>query len=253
MNSMTVALISFACMFSGALIGWFLCYLVPNHHMSEKERDVVKLSAGLIATLAALVLGLLVSTAKNSLDTMNSELIQNSAKIIMLDRTLNQYGPETKDIHDILRRNIATVLDRIWPEDKSKKVHVENNDVTYGMERIQLKLRNLVPNSDSQRYLQSQAQQLVSDLAQTRWLIIEQSQQKLPTVFIIILIFWLTMLFVSFGLLAPHNPTIIAVLLICSLSVSGAVLLILEMNNPLDGMIKVSSAPFRNAFDRINK
>ena len=253
MNSMTVALISFACMFSGALIGWFLCYLVPNHHMSEKERDVVKLSAGLIATLAALVLGLLVSTAKNSLDTMNSELIQNSAKIIMLDRTLNQYGPETKDIHDILRGNIATVLDRIWPEDKSKKVHVENNDVTYGMERIQLKLRNLVPNSDSQRYLQSQAQQLVSDLAQTRWLIIEQSQQKLPTVFIIILIFWLTMLFVSFGLLAPHNPTIIAVLLICSLSVSGAVLLILEMNNPLDGMIKVSSAPFRNAFDRINK
>ena len=221
--------------------------------MSEKERDVVKLSAGLIATLAALVLGLLVSTAKNSLDTMNSELIQNSAKIIMLDRTLNQYGPETKDIHDILRGNIATVLDRIWPEDKSKKVHVENNDVTYGMERIQLKLRNLVPNSDSQRYLQSQAQQLVSDLAQTRWLIIEQSQQKLPTVFIIILIFWLTMLFVSFGLLAPHNPTIIAVLLICSLSVSGAVLLILEMNNPLDGMIKVSSAPFRNAFDRINK
>jgi hypothetical protein len=184
---------------------------------------------------------------------MNSEMIQNSAKIIMLDRTLTQYGPATKDIHDILLGNVATTLDRLWPEDKSKKAHVENTEVTYGVDRIQHKLSNLVPTTDSQRYLQSQAQQLVSDLAQTRWLIIEQAQQKLPTVFIIILLFWLTMLFVGFGLLAPHNPTIIAVLIVCSLSVSGAILLILEMSNPLDGMIKVSSVPFRSAYERISK
>ena len=253
MNSMTVALISFSCMFFGALIGWFLCYLIPDHHMSERERDVVKLGAGLIATLAALVLGLLVSSAKNTLDTMNSELIQNSAKIIMLDRTLAQYGPETKDIHDILHGNVAIVLDKLWPNDKSKHAQIENTEVAFGMERIQHKLRKLVPHNDSQRYLQSQAQQIVSDLAQTRWLLIEQAQQKLPTVFLIVLLFWLTMLFISFGLLAPHNPTIIAVLLVCSLSVSGAILLILEMSNPLDGMIKLSSAPLRSAFERISK
>jgi hypothetical protein len=221
--------------------------------MSNEVRDVVKLGAGLIATLAALVLGLLVSSAKNTLDTVNSELIQSSAKIIMLDRTLAQYGTETKDIRDMLRGHVATTIDKLWPEEKSKHAHVENNEISFGMENIQHKLRILVPRNDSQRYFQLQAQQIITDLAQARWLFIEQTQQTLPSVFLIVLLFWLTMLFISFGLLAPHNTTIIAVLLVCALSVSGAILLILEMNNPLNGIIKVSSAPLLGALNHLGK
>lgn len=88
MSSMTVALIAFACIFCGALLGLRISSFLPDHHLNESTRDVVKLGAGLIATLAALVLGQLVSSPKDDLDTINTELTQQSARIILL--MLNQ-------------------------------------------------------------------------------------------------------------------------------------------------------------------
>lgn len=253
MSSTTVAFLAFAFIFGGALLGFFLRTFLPEHHLSDEGRDVVKLGAGLIATLAALVLGLLVSSAKSSLDTMNSELTQSSAKIILLDRVLANYGPETKEVRDLLRGNVAAVIERVWPEEKSRQSRVESAGVTSGMEKIQENLRELTPRNNSQRLLQTQALHVADDLTQVRWLLIEQAQSPLPKAFLIVLLFWLTTLFVSFGMLAPRNATVFAVLLVCALSVSGAIFLILEMNSPLTGMIKVSSAPMRNALGHLGK
>lgn len=211
------------------------------------------MAAALIATLAALVLGLLVSSAKSSLDMMNSELTQSSTKIIVLDRVLANYGPETKEVRDQLRGSVATAIGLIWPEEKTRQAHVDNIEVASGIERIQDKLRELLPRNNSQRILQSQALQIAAELAQSRWLLIEQTQSSLPKAFLIVLLFWLTMLFVCFGMLAPRNATVIAVLLVSALSVSGAIFLILEMNTPLTGTIKVSSAPLRKALDHLGK
>jgi hypothetical protein len=252
-SSITVALFAFVCIFGGALLGLLLRAFLPDDHLSKEGKDVVKLGAGLIATLAALVLGLLVSSAKSSLDTMNSELTQSSAKVIALDRVLANYGPETKEVRDLLRGNFTTAIDLIWPEEKTRQARVDNAEVASGIERIQDKLRELSPRNDSQRLLQTQALQMAADVAQARWLLIEQTQSPLPKTFLIVLIFWLTMLFVSFGMLAPRNATVIAVLLVCALSVSGAIFLILEMNTPLTGMIKVSSAPLHKALDHLGK
>lgn len=90
-------------------------------------------------------------------------------------------------------------------------------------------------------------------MLQTRLLLVEQQQNELPSIFLVLLIFWLTGLFISFGLFAPRNGTVLAVLLICALSVSSAIFLVLEMNRPLDGFIKVSSAPLRKAVELISK
>jgi len=252
-SSITIASIACAFIFGGALLGLLLRAFLPEHHLTGEAKDVVKLGAGLIATLAALVLGLLVSSAFSSLDTMNSELTQASAKIIVLDRVLAKYGPETKEARDLLRGGVATAIGRTWPEEKAGQGRVDSAEVTADIDRIQEKLRELSPRDNSQRLLQAQALQIAAELTHARWLLIEQTQGSLPEAFLIVLLFWLTMLFVSFGMLAPRNATVITVLLVCAVSVSGAIFLILEMNSPLTGMIKVSSAPLRNALDHLGK
>jgi hypothetical protein len=250
---MTVALIAFACTFGGALLGSFIRTLLPEHHLRDDSKDALKLGTGLIATLVALVLGLLVGSAKSSFDAANTGLTELSAKTILLDRVLAQYGPETMEVRDLVRHGVASTIERIWPEDETGKAGLRALEAATGLENIQRKLRELSPANDSQRLLQSQALQISGEVAQGRWLLIEQSQSTLPTPFLVVLVFWLVVLFASFGLFAPHNPTVIAVLFVCALSVSGAILLILEMNTPLEGMIKVSSAPLRKALEHLGR
>ena len=253
MSSLTVALISAGCIFSGVLLGMWLRDLLPGHHLSSDSKDTVKLAAGMIATLSALVLGLLVSSAKSSFDTVGSEITQSATKIILLDRTLASYGPATKDAREQLRHSVIAGIETIWPEVKTTVPGMITFERANAMEQLQMKLRELTPVGEAQRQLLAQAQQLSGELLQFRWLVIEQTQNALPMPFLVMLLFWLTMLHMSFGLFAPRNATVVVVLLLCALSVSGAVFLILEMNHPLSGFIKVSSAPMLKALEHLGQ
>ncbi len=253
MSSMTIALVTFICIFAGALFGLFLSMALPQHHLSSDSKDTVKLGAGLVATMAALVLGLLVGSAKSSFDAMNAGITEIGARTIMLDRVLAHYGPETTDLRNMLRSTVDGTLAHIWPEEKTTQVRLDIVEKSVGMERIQTSIRGLTPQNDTQRQLQSQALQISSDLAQMRWLLIEQREKSLPPTFVVVLVFWLSMLFASFGMFAPRNATVITVLGISALSVAGALFIIMEMNTPLEGMIKVSSAPLRKAIEHLGK
>src|SRR6184192_3282319 len=253
MNSLTIGLISVGCIFGGALLGLFLQGLLPEHHFRDNSKDAVKVVAGTIATLAALVLGLLVGSAKSSFDATSTAITQSGAKIILLDRVLAAYGPETKDVREQLRRAVAAGIEMFWPEEKAGGSGLAGFERANAMEVVQAKLHELKPATDVQRQLLSQAEQISNDMLQARWLLIEQAQSALPVPFLVVLLFWLTMLFLSFGLFAPRNATTITVLLISALSVSGAIFIILEMNHPLQGMIKVSSAPMRKALEHLGQ
>jgi hypothetical protein len=253
MNSSTIALISAGCIFGGVLLGMLLRGLLPDHHLSNDSKDTVKLGAGMIATLSALVLGLLVSSAKSTFDTVGSEITQGAAKTVLLDRVMANYGPATKDAREQLRRSLAAGIQMIWPEKKTSVPGMTTFERANGMELVQAKLRELTPATDAQRQLLAQAQQIGGELLQFRWLLIEQTQNALPVPFLVMLLFWLTMLHMSFGLFAPRNATVIIVLFVCALSVSGAVFLILEMNHPLSGFIKVSSAPMLKALEHLGQ
>jgi hypothetical protein len=253
MPSLTVGLFSAACIFGGALLGMLLQRLLPEQHLRDNSKDTVKVAAGMIATLAALVLGLLVGAAKSSFDGTNTAVIENGAKIILLDRALAGYGPETKEIREQLRRTVVDGIQMFWPEEGKAGEGMGGFERANAMEIIQAKLRDLTPATDVQRKLQSQAEQISSDMLHARWLLIEQAQSVLPLPFLVMLLFWLTMLHLSFGLLAARNATTLTVLLISAVSVSGAIFLILEMNHPLDGMIKVSSAPLHKALEHLGK
>jgi hypothetical protein len=227
---------------------------LPEHHLTGDSKDAVKMGSGLIATLTALVLGLLVSSAKNSFDEMNNAITQSSAKLIMLDRTLAQYGPETKPIREMLRTSIIARIKMVWPEHTGKIDSVtafEKSPPT--AEMVAHQLRSLTLQNDTQRTLQADALQLCKELLQTRWLVIEQAQVSLPTVFLAVLMFWMMILFGSIGLFAPTNKTVIAVLVVCAMSVAGAIFLVEEMNSPLSGVVKVSSAPLIKAVENMGK
>jgi hypothetical protein len=213
----------------------------------------VKVVTGLIATLAALVLGLLISSAKNSFDAVDTAITQSGAKIILLDRALANYGPETKDVREQLRNTVVAGLEMFWPGEKAEGAGLAGFERTTAMEDLQTKIRKLTPATDVQHELRSQAEKLSGDMLETRWLLIAQAQRPIPMTFLVVLLFWLTMLHISFGLLAPRNGTVIAVLLISALSVSGALFLILEMSHPMDGMLKVSSAPLRKALEHLGR
>jgi hypothetical protein len=251
MNSTLIAAVSAGCIFAGALIGLALQRLLPGHHLSKETQDVVKLSAGTIATLTALVLGLLVSSAKSTFDAMNNGIVQGSAKIILLDRTLARYGPETKAAREQLKRAIAAGIEAVWPMEKTGVPALTAFERANGMELVHDRLLELAPKTDAQRQTLARAQQIVGDLSQIRWLLIEQEQNRLPLPLLVIQVFWLALLFVSFGLFAPSNVTSLTVLFTGSCAVSAAIFLVLELNQPLEGFIKISNAPLRNALQHL--
>lgn len=235
----------FVFVFGGALLGMFLHAVLPERHMSNDSKDVVKLGMGLVATMSALVLGLLISSAKNSFDVQTAEVTEASAKIILLDRALALYGPEAEGVRDLLRSSVADTFERLWPN-SGATVSLSKESAS-GVESLYDRIQGLSPKDDRQRSIQTQALSMLVALGQTRWLMYEQESTSISLPLLIILVFWLTVLSISFGLFAPRNATVVTSLLVSALSVSGAIFLILELYKPYGGLIHISSAPMRAA------
>jgi len=251
MSPTVIGCIVFACIFGGALLGMLLHRILPEHHLSSESKDVIKLGMALTATMSALVLALLVNSAKGSYDTQRNEITQLSANIILLDRVLAHYGPEAKEARVLLAQTAGSMLDRIWPESRTRTAELKPSGA-WG-ERFYDKIQELSPQNEVQRSLQAQALKMSVDLGQTRWLLFEQGGSSIPMPFLILLIFWVTIIFLSFGLFAPPNATVIATLFLCALSVSGAIFMILELDRPFGGLIHISSAPMHNALAQLGK
>ena len=253
MSATAIALVVFACVFGSALLGLFLRAMLPEHHLSSESKDVVKLAMGLIATMAALVLGLMTASAKSSFDIQNQETVHTAADIIRLDRALARYGPETKEIRDLLRQAVAFRIHLTWPEDGSAPGNLDSPEMTRATEGLEDKIRELSPRNDFQREFKSRALQLSGDLLATRWLRVAQLTDPVPLLFLVVLTFWLSILFGTFGVFAPHNATVIAALVLCAVAVSGSTFLILEMHRPFDGLMKISPAPMRYALSQLGQ
>jgi hypothetical protein len=249
-----ISLIVFACVFAGALLGMFLRVVIPKHHLSAETENVIKLGMGLIATMAALVLGLLIATAKSSYETQDEAIKHTAARVLMLDHMLAKYGPETKDARNLLRRTLASRLEAIWPEDRSQRAQFDPpGGAALAAETIEGRILQLSPQNDAQRWLQSEALRVSRDIMETRWLVVGGLGSSIPGLFVVVVVFWLTILFGSFGLFAPRNATVLSVLFLCALSVAGSIFLVLEMDQPFEGLIKVSSDPIRYALTQLGR
>jgi hypothetical protein len=251
MSSLSVSIFVFVVVFGSAMAGLLLRALVPKEHLSEESKRVMLLGIGLVGTMTALVLGLLVASAKGSFDAQSTEITQASANAILLDRLLAHYGPETKEIRESLRDTVVNILEVIWSKDRHGSPGL--GAASAGNEMLLARIQNLSPESNLQRTLQSQSSNIMINLAQTRWLLFEQGATAVSKPMLIIMVFWLAIIFVSWGLFAPPNVTVIATLLVSALSVSSAIFLILEMYSPYGGLIQVSSAPLRVALAQLGQ
>ena len=249
MTSTTTALCVFACVFGAAALALLVRNALPQHHLSAETKDTVKLAMGLVATMAALVLGLLVASAKGSYDLQKSEVVQMAGKVAFLDRMLAHYGPEAAEARAVLRRALEVAITRIWPENKHQEA--PSAPTAAGGEALFDVLQNLAPQTDAQRSLKAQALAQATDLGQMRWLLFEQTGSSISTPLLVIVVFWLAILFFSFGLFGPSNGTAVVALFVAALSVSGAIFLVLELDQPFSGLIRISSQPMLNALSQL--
>ncbi|MBI3866387.1 MAG: DUF4239 domain-containing protein [Planctomycetia bacterium] len=253
MNSLATAAVVFGCAFAAALAAMRVARRLPEHHLSSESRDVVKLGLGIIATLTALVLGLLVASAKATYDSQDGAVKQLATNVSLLDRFLAHYGPETNELRELLRQIVTITVERIWPDSNAR-----TGDLSLGATRdtadlFYSKVAELQPRTEAQRAVKARAMDLTSEMAQTRFRMYSQKESSVPIPFLVVLVFWLMTLFAGYGLLAPRNPTVVAVLLVCALSMSAAVFLVLELGRPFAGIIHVSSAPIQEALSQIGK
>jgi hypothetical protein len=248
MSSLAVGGIVFACIFGGTLIGMVLRGVLPEHHLNSESKDVVKLGMGLIGTMTALVLGLLIASAKSSFDTQRLGLAQLSANIIMLDRSLAHYGPEAKELRDMVHAAVADMIEHTWPnEDPTTGKPKEAGRTEGRYEGLYDKIQALTPKNDAQRNFQAQALKTATDIGQLRWTLFAEKGSSIPVPFLIVMVSWLALLMATFSLFARPNATVVATLVICALAVSSAIFLIMELDHPFEGILKISSEPLRNA------
>ena len=250
-NSIALSFVVFAFVFGGVLVGMLLHSVLPHHHLDSESKDIVKLGTGLVGTMAALILGLLVASAKGSYDAESAALTQMSANIDLLDRILALYGPETKDARVLLQGAVSRILDQMWSQDDSTSVQLA--PPASGGEALFERIQALTPATEAQRALQAQALSIAMDVGKTRWLMYEQARSSVSLPLLIVVVIWLTVIFVSFGLFAPFNATVVSSLVVAALSVSGAIFLILEMYTPYSGVVQISSAPLRAALAQIGR
>jgi hypothetical protein len=251
--SITIAGIVFAFAFGGVLLGMSLREVLPESHLTHDSKDVIRVATGLLATLAALVLGLLVASAKASFDAQENGFQQLSANIVMLDRALAHYGPGASKAREALHRAVTSTIDRLWPAKGDQSSQLDAPEITAEANTLYAAIQDLAPSNDAQRAVQSQALQIGTDLARTRWLLSQQQDSTSSAPFLTVLVFWLSAIFASFGLFAPWNRTVITVFFVSALSTAGAIFLIVDLNQPTEGLIQVSNAPLRYAVSQLGQ
>ena len=251
MTPISASILVVICVFAGGLIGLSLKRALHPDHLSRETQDVVRLGIGMISVLASLVLGLLIATAKSSYDTTADAIRHYAAELALLNETLRDYGADASRPRDLLRQYTDTILTDIWPSD-GQTPHVIDVGAAVLMEHVREQVRALHPVDDEQKWLRDRALSINEDLLRDRWLLITEQGQSVSPVVLIVLVSWIMLIFLSFGIFAPRNALVVISLFVCAVSIGGAIFLILEMDRPIDGIMQISSRPVRNVLAQMN-
>ncbi|MBN9507740.1 MAG: hypothetical protein J0I21_01345 [Alphaproteobacteria bacterium] len=247
MHGLGMGFLVAAAVFGGALIGLFLHRFLPERHLSKETQDVVRLGTGMLSVLASLVLGLLIATAKSSYDATDIAVRTYCADLILLDETLRDYGDAALKPRHMLHAYTAMLLQDVWGNQGKTPFLVENRVASDLMEHVRESIRALQPVDAGQRWLQDQALSTHTGLLRQRWLLIERAGPSVRPIVVGILAAWIAAIFVSFGLNAPRNGTVVAAFLVCAGAIGTAIFLVLQLDDPFGGILKISGTPVRIA------
>lgn len=248
MNSSLVTTIILVCLIGAIWFGMFVRVRLPEQHFSSDTKDTVKLAMGLVATMAALLLSLLVSSAKDSYDTVRDEVIQMASNLTFLDRVLGLYGRETDGIRAEFSGEMERAIPAIW-----SSAHGDAAPDARKGDGIYIAIQSLAPTNDVQRALKDQAVDQALELGKLRTLLRTQATSSVSLPLLVVVVCWLVIIFFSFSIFAPPNRTATLALVVSTFAVAGAMFLILEMDRPFTGLIRISEEPMLKALRDINK
>lgn len=246
MGTVALAAAAFLCACTGAAIGLLIRGRLPAHHLSRDSTDVIKLATGLMATLVALVLSLLISSANSFRNQVENEYKQALANVAQLDQRLRAYGPETTEARDLLRRIVVTGARQRWPQEDFGAAPGVDRPIPAALLDLERRILRLRPTDEEQKWFQSQSLQLLSSLTQIQRMVSSQERSStLPIPVLIVVIMCSAAIFTSFGLFAEPNPTVVAALTFAALAVAGAVFLIIELSTPFSGLLQLPGTPMK--------
>jgi hypothetical protein len=244
-HPIALSFIALACILSGIALGTLLRNALPEYNLTGDAKDVVRLGTGLIGTIAALVLGLLIASAKSSHDTQSAQVKQMTANVISLDHLLTEYGAEARPLREALRCVVASIVDRVWHDGE---VYLATPfEASAEAEAFNAQIQQLSPQTEAQRSLHARMIRVTTEMWRTRLLLFTERDEAIPMPFLVVLVFWLTIIFVSFSLFAQPTPMVIGELIVFALSATGAIYLILELSQPFGGLMQIPSEPLGKA------
>jgi hypothetical protein len=241
MSSTAAFLASFVSILIGAAMGMILKRVLPAELLEGGSREAIRLGAGFLSTLAALVIGLMIASAKNTYDSQNTNIRQLGTNAVLVDQMLTQYGPEARAARTLLREIIPSATARIWRENISGKGGGSAFVVSEMAERFYRAVEGLTPANAEQTSLKSRIIQLTTDMGRTRLLVFTQGDDAIPLPFFVVLVFWLVVIFASFSLFAEPGLVVVASTLVFALSVSSALFLIVDLGHPFQGFMQISN------------
>lgn len=252
MTSIVLGLGVFILLSAISLIALHLHPRLPGDQLNEKTHDAVKVGVGMVVVLSALVLGLLIASAKSTFDTATRDLRHFATQIVLLDRTLRAYGPEAASARSLVERYLEQALAGTWPADQRPAV-VEDSAAEQLLYQLQAEILGFVPDDLKQRALSDELKAEVRRLIELRWTLVEQAAESLNVPLLSVLLIWLMLVFASFGYNAPRNALVIVTFVLCAASIGGALFLVIQMNRPFEGLIKVSPAPLQNTLAHVRE
>jgi hypothetical protein len=267
MNMVGSAMIVLTLLLTGAMAGMFVQPFLSDAHRSQETRELSQAVTGMLVTLAALVLGLLTNSVKQSFDAAENDLRGYATALIELDQTLRNFGFEAQDVRRELRTYVASAIGSTWPEEgmpagaetitdaKPPAPHLSIESETLGnMLSHALSEFLRLPASDRiHSEIAAIAVQQFGHLIDGRWKLLEDAHSSIPLPFYRVLEFWLLIVFATLGLIAPRNLLSLALIVLAAVAIASVIFAIMEMDTPFTGLITVSSAPMRDALAHLSE
>ncbi len=254
------ALILLVLLMLSAAFGMFVKARLPERHRGRETGELVTLVVTMLVTFAALVMGLLTYSVKGGFDRDNADVAALAGQIVQLDQSLRNYGPETEAARIALRRYAVSVIISTWPHQPTPSgVHnpslvlpvaergIESRLLGAVLNGVGQAIYRLAPNDALHRKLAASCIANYRNLVTARWILIEDARPTISVAFYGVLVFWLVVIFVCFGLNAPRSSFVFIIITLSAISIASAMFVILDMDMPFTGYILVSSHPMRNA------
>lgn len=210
---------------------------------------MVRHVAGIFVVMTSLVLGLMITSAKNTFEGIDHNVHALATQLIILDRALQQYGPETAATRAALVAYVGRALYATWPSEG--RPIVADKSAEKLLRAVGDSLGAVRPQDERHALLWNAIQQQYQKVVEQRWVLVEQSEGAIPRPLIAMLAAWLVLIFAGSAFCAPRNPVVIGTFVLSAGLFAGTIYLILDMDVPFAGPIRISPAPLERVLEEM--